>query len=142
MEPATHEDSQFTPPPSSISRTLSAPSLGVSYDSPLPLPDMPSLRDAVLMMSPPQNQAFQRQHLDPSGSFSAEQMCRAAAANLDWGRKAQTAKLGAADPYVECLRTQAIDLRRRADHLKWNRLVAWHECNVNEALQDVQDGAE
>lgn len=82
-----------------------------------------------------------RRDLDLAGSPDAERQCRQAAAQLDRDTKRQAAKLGAADPYVECLRTQAIDLRRRADHLRWNRLVTLHETNVEDAMRAVDEGA-
>jgi len=74
-------------------------------------------------------------------SLSAELKCRAAAAKLEKGKRNAASKLGPADPFVECLRTQSMDLRKRADNLHWNRLVAWHDHNIAEALRDVEDGA-
>jgi len=137
-----HDCIQITSPPSSILRSMSSPSLGISLESPLRPASKPSLRDVSHLLTPPRNQAFLRQRLDPSGSPSAEQKCRAAAAKQSERAASAAAKLGAASPYVECLRTQAIDLRKRADHLKWNRLVFYHDRNVSGALFEVESGAD
>jgi len=99
-------------------------------------------RSTAVARTPPRSKSWLCHVSEPAGSPSAEKKCRRAAASLERDMKNQTAKLGAADPYVECMREQAKELRRRADKLKWNKLVSWHERNVYGAMRAVDDGDE
>lgn len=134
--------SQLPSQRSSMARSMSAPSLNVTRESPLRSFQTPPRANDVRVTSPPHIGLLQPHVLDPSGSFSAELKCRSAAKWLQKGRNSAVPKLGAVDPYVECMRLQAVDLRKRADHLRWNRIVTEQAQNIGEALQAVAHGAD
>merc|ERR1719263_2749980 len=40
------------------------------------------------------------------------------------------------------MRLQAVDFRKRADHLRWNRIVTEQEQNIGDAMRAVSHGAD
>merc|ERR1719329_1324519 len=92
----------FKPPLRGEVSTLSTPQPAPRRD--VSLWSTPPCLERWSTRSPPYTPPFQQHKIDPAGSILAERRCRTAAAKLEKGKRYYAAKLGASDPYVECIR--------------------------------------